>query len=359
MNRVTRIALSVLGIGVVLAAVFWAGTVVANRAPTSESDLNQSPVDVEVIEQRIGKSFSYSTTINRASLALAANLRPGVLTAMGDATDGSFSTGDKLYAIDGNWTILAEGDTPFYRSLGPGDRGADVSQVQRMLIAKGHLSGEADGQYGPRTAAASSRFQKAEGLPVTGSWERGSLVAAPSLPSALLPNAETAVIGSLVSEGAGIFLRPAADPSFVMTLSPSQAAAIPQDADITVRYGEYAWDAAIADVTQDNQSGASKLKLTAPDGSVVCGSECGVLPLQETTTVESTVLITPETQGPAVPLAALSIQPDGSATVTRIGTNGEEQLSVRVLASGQGVAIVDGLNIGDTVRLLDPAREAE
>jgi peptidoglycan hydrolase-like protein with peptidoglycan-binding domain len=47
----------------------------------------------------------------------------------------------------------------------PGDRGADVAEVQRDLKAIGY-SVTVDGSYGPRTARAVAHFQRANGLRV-------------------------------------------------------------------------------------------------------------------------------------------------------------------------------------------------
>ncbi len=44
----------------------------------------------------------------------------------------------------------------------------DVKSAQKALKAKGYDAGASDGAMGPRTRAALRKFQKAEGLHVTG-----------------------------------------------------------------------------------------------------------------------------------------------------------------------------------------------
>ena|SRR5947209_428991 len=49
-------------------------------------------------------------------------------------------------------------------ALKPGDRGAAVKLLQRALAHLGYSPGTIDGQYGPSTTHAVSRFQRASGL---------------------------------------------------------------------------------------------------------------------------------------------------------------------------------------------------
>ncbi len=50
----------------------------------------------------------------------------------------------------------------------PGDTGPAVVQLQQALAAKGYYQGNTDGKYGPRTVAAVSAFQLANGLKADG-----------------------------------------------------------------------------------------------------------------------------------------------------------------------------------------------
>lgn len=61
-------------------------------------------------------------------------------------------------------------DTPRVRLIRAGSRGEDVRDVQQRLLALGHKvePDELEGLYGPSTAAATSVFQGARGLPVDG-----------------------------------------------------------------------------------------------------------------------------------------------------------------------------------------------
>ena len=61
------------------------------------------------------------------------------------------------------------------------------------------------------------------------------------------------------------------------------------------------------------------------------------------------VTVAPEVSGPAVPVAAVRTDPDGSAWV-RLADGTRQQ--VTVLGSAGGVAVVDGLSAGDLVRVV-------
>jgi peptidoglycan hydrolase-like protein with peptidoglycan-binding domain len=54
------------------------------------------------------------------------------------------------------------------RTLRPGDRGADVKNLQQLLHVAGNSPGTADGVYGPMTETAVSAFQRARSITVDG-----------------------------------------------------------------------------------------------------------------------------------------------------------------------------------------------
>jgi len=55
----------------------------------------------------------------------------------------------------------------YLRTLRPGDRGADVYEVQRILINRGYYSSNPDGIYGEGMKAAIHRYQKDSDLPLS------------------------------------------------------------------------------------------------------------------------------------------------------------------------------------------------
>ncbi|MEU9029932.1 efflux RND transporter periplasmic adaptor subunit [Streptomyces sp. NPDC048383] len=98
---------------------------------------------------------------------------PGVLTWT--SPEGSAVERDaKLYEINGKPVRLMYGSTPMYRPLKAGDRGDDVKQLKRNLIALGWGTGldASDGTFTTGTTAAVKRWQKAHKVPETGEVAR-------------------------------------------------------------------------------------------------------------------------------------------------------------------------------------------
>lgn len=95
-----------------------------------------------------------------------------------------------------------------------------------------------------------------------------------------------------------------------------------------------------------NAENNTEMTLAAPDGGPVCGADCATLPGDEQLTLPSEVIVVPEVTGASVPAASVRTGTDG-ATYVRLADG--TQIAVTVVASGQGVAIVDGIDLGDVV----------
>lgn len=80
---------------------------------------------------------------------------------------------EELYSIvnyNTNVTIISGSYGPFsygFRRLKPGDRGADVQEVQKRLKQKGYYSGAIDGVYGDGTKIGLINFLKDKNMPIT------------------------------------------------------------------------------------------------------------------------------------------------------------------------------------------------
>ncbi|MFJ7776279.1 peptidoglycan-binding protein [Streptomyces yangpuensis] len=94
---------------------------------------------------------------------------PGVLTWVAD--EGATVERDgRLYEVNGRPVRLMYGSTPMYRQLRAGDKGEDVKQLKRNLLALGYGTGldAEDPVFTAGTTTAVKRWQKAHSAAQTG-----------------------------------------------------------------------------------------------------------------------------------------------------------------------------------------------
>lgn len=322
---------------------FWAGRMTTGASQVPAAD-GTSPRTVEVTTQEVGRSLTLVTAVTREFSVVATNRLPGTVTAVEDLQ--AIGPGDTLYSVEQTPVRAVAGDLPFYRDLGQGDEGEDVAQLQDALRALGLLSGPSDGQFGPDTERAVEEWQEMLGLEETGEIPLGRLVAIPQLPGPVRVDSSVIAPGLVLTGGEPVISVPGDHPEFVMHLSTAQADLIPGEATLTVTSGEDSWPAVIASSAPGDQG--TDLTLTAPDGSVVCGADCGSLSGAETTNLMTQVEIVPAVNGPAIPLSAITTETDGRTTVER--ADGTE-VEVSVEGIEDGIAVVDGLEPGEEILL--------
>lgn len=156
------------------------------------------------------------------------------------------------------------------------------------------------------------------------------------------------MVGKALGGGEDAVLAPTGQREFVLVVTQDQARLIPAEATVEITYEDHTWDAVISG-TELDEFGLTTLQLTAPDGGEVCGGECGVLPNDAQVTLRSEVVIVPQVAGTTVPAAAVATRADGTAYVTT--DSGE--VDVAVTGSGQGIAVVDRIEPGTRVQVLD------
>ncbi|WP_448073664.1 peptidoglycan-binding protein [Georgenia yuyongxinii] len=344
-----RMSAAFLAVVLLVAVGWWAGR--ATLKPVEVGEGGESPVYAKVAQGRVGRAIEVSATVRQPVRVVSVNHLAGVVTGVGEDVVGP---GDVLYEVVGRPVRAVPGSYPFYRDLVLGSRGPDVRQLQEYLIAAGYLSGTPDGVLGARTRAGIRNWQRANGQQqATGTLELGEVVAVPQLPT-VLSLGEGIRPGLSVTGGEDAVLAPTGERTFVLVLDDSQSRRVPADAAIAVMFEDQEWDAVITDMSVDD-SGFTVFELGGPDNTDVCRDACDLLPSGEELSLRSRVVIEPEIEGLTVPAAAVRTRANGSTYV--VMTNGAER-EVRVLGSGSGLVIVEGLTEGDDVQVLAGAEEA-
>jgi hypothetical protein len=166
-------------------AVAATAVVVRTRAGQSKSGAAGNVAGASlatVTRQTLESQQQVDGTLGYAGTFSVVNRSGGTITAL-PAVGQTVAQGQALYQVDGSPVTLLYGGTPAYRSLGPGDTGPDVAELNADLVAMGdastaQLSPRSDA-FGDATVTALEKVQRNLGVPVTGSLAIGSVVFLP------------------------------------------------------------------------------------------------------------------------------------------------------------------------------------
>jgi peptidoglycan hydrolase-like protein with peptidoglycan-binding domain len=240
-RRRLRVVVTATSIVVVAAVGAAAAGVDLTSKPSSAAQRSAlPPATTKVTRQTLTDTVSDSGTLSHGTSATITNRLTGTVTWL-PATGATVSRGKPIYEVDDNPVILLYGTLPAYRTLGPGDTGPDVLQLERNLHALGYRGFTVDDTYSSATATAVKKWQEALGLTETGTVDLGRVA-----------YAKAAVRVDTVKVGVGDVAQPGL-PVLTATGRP-QVAVI--DIDVA--------DAAVA------RKGAA-VKLELPDDSTIAG----------------------------------------------------------------------------------------
>ncbi|BAN03535.1 peptidoglycan-binding protein [Ilumatobacter coccineus] len=164
--------------------------------PTAEADLTV------VQPQRVDLTIEHEATGGVAAAATQSVPSPidGTVVAMIDP-GSKVEPGTVLAVVDDHPVTAIGGTIPMWRSLGVGDEGADVEQLEQALVGLGFdPDGEVtvDEQYTSATAAMVADWQTSYGADDTGSVDRYDVVV---LDRGMVVASVTATIGARVGDG--------------------------------------------------------------------------------------------------------------------------------------------------------------
>lgn len=344
MKAVGGIAALVLVAG----GAFWAGRTTL-KSPDAVEKAEPSSVTVKVVEQQVGRVLTLATSVRRATTPLAVNRLSGVVTSVGK--DGDAKAGSILYSVNRRAVRVVAGGTPFYRDLQDGASGPDVKQLQQALVATGAKL-EADGTWGSSTTQAVKKWQTDAGEEATGTMPLGEVVAVPKLPIPVQFDRSVLWPGAQLSGGEALLKTTSGQPSFAMEVTRAQEKLVPVGTTVRVKNGDITWEGVTGDpVPSKSGNGLNELPVTTASGGLLCGNQCDTLPAGGETSLLTDVVVIPPVTGPVVPVAAITTQPDGSTSVTVVKSGGDTTQKVTVKGVSDGLAVVDGVKVGDEVRV--------
>jgi peptidoglycan hydrolase-like protein with peptidoglycan-binding domain len=174
-----------------------------------------------VVERRsLSVRETVDGTLGYADSRAASSRSAGTVTRLPE--EGvTLRRGDALFDLDGaRGPILMYGAEPAWRTLEQGvSDGADVRALEANLATLGYDAGGAmrvDGHFDFATRAIVERWQRAEGLPVTGKVELGRVV---FLPGARRVGKLEVAVGAAVGPGAPVVTTTAARRSVTVQLA--------------------------------------------------------------------------------------------------------------------------------------------
>lgn len=303
---------------------------------------------VTVEEGTVQRSFNLNVQAAWAGGPAVINSSSGVLTEVKVSSGETVSSGQVAYTVDLSPVVFGTGKVPAFRDLEVGVKGLDVAQLQGMLRAAGVRSAEPDGDFGVGTAGEVKAWQRALGVPQTGSVSLGQVVFVPALPGVLAWE-EEAKVGARLSPGTAVGRILPGEPVFTMSLPTNQRALVEPGMAVLIRAGESEWKAQLGRIGEPTQEGTATAALVPADGgSSICGADCSRVPITGDAGLLARVVVVPAQEGPIVPVAALAVSSDGSSAVV---TEDGRDLPVSVVAAAGGKALVKGVNVGTKVRV--------
>lgn len=340
----------VVGIVALLAmggAVGWAAATVLTPAEDALDSTSHTYVSVE--QGAVGSSFQLNTIAEWSPVPVGTNRAAGVVTSIAVAPGDEVVPGSTLYSVNLRPVVVAQGDVPAFRSIGLDVIGPDVAQLQVMLTAGGFYNGDADGKAERGTVRAIKAWQKALGTEQSGVVELGDVVFVPTLPTRVALDDELVFRGATLVGGEEVVSGLPAAPEFELPVTEAQAVMMPAGTRVEITSPEAdEWVGYVTEQTSEPETSTVVVALAGEGGSVVCGDQCGQIPVTGTAMLQSEVVTVGQIEGLVVPSAALVTSADGQLGV--IGVDGA-QIPVSVVAAARGMSVIEGISAGTRVRL--------
>lgn len=344
MLRLRNISFFALGLAIGAGLTAWAAAYIWAPPAVTSLEVPQSLV-VSVTEDSIGRSIRFSATASWPVEGSVRSPRSGTLTSRHAAgTVITTTSGSQIFSVDLVASTAMEGDVPAFRDMSEGDSGPDIAQLQQFLISQGFFDGDADGEFNQPTRQSVHAWESASGYQADGIVQLGQVTFFTDLPVRLVLRSGVAT-GIPVTPGYELFDILGSAPQFHISVPIEQSEDLEPGQDVSVVHSSAEWSATTANSRLNLQTGSVTWDLVAPTGhGAPCGDDCVqvISPGESTRVVANVVVVEPRT-GPSLPVAAIrSSVADG----THIETPEGQKVTVTVVASDRGVAILDGVEIG-------------
>lgn len=341
MKRIAGLAVVAVAVGVVIG---WAARVIV--APV-ETESPAEPTVVTITHGEVSSTFTFGLTVRWRMSPVGPNAAEGVLTSLPDEALVA-EEGAVLYTVDLRPVSLAVGEVPMFRDIEPGVRGDDITAVQGMLAALGYRVG-AEGVADAATIQAVRAWQRELGMNADGVVRVGDVIIVPSAPVRVAANSEFG-LGDRLAGGESVLERFADSPETIMVLTEAQASLVPPGVRVRVSGpGGVTWtgEAGAARVREDGAE--IEVPVLAEDGGPICADECGEVAESSDGALMAQVFRVEPTEGLTVPATAITTDPGGQASVT---IEDGDRIDVAVVASADGMAIVEGDGISEGTRVV-------
>lgn len=346
MKRVLRVVLVLVVAAGLVFGGWWAGQ--AALEPPEDPFGPAVETAYTVVDGSVGRSLNFAAVAEWPMVDLARSGSAGVVTSVDVVAGDEVVAGSVVYSVDLRPVTIGVGAVPMFRDLFLRAEGPDVAQVQALLAEMGFFVGEVDGVFGRDMRDAVRVWQDANGLPDDGVVRVGDVMFVPSVPVRVVLG-DMVIVGASLGGGEVTVRRVTGDPVFVIPLALEQRGLVPLDAEVFVGHGAGVWEGMIGMVREDDQRSELLLEIVALDGGSLCGAECAAeVPLIGRSNYPAEVVVIPETSGPVVPIAAIQTSPDG-ATYVRAPDGG--QIPVTIVEASNGIAVVEGVGVGDVILL--------
>lgn len=323
---------------VAVLVTWWSAGTLAAPASGDQPTAELAPT-YTVAAGEVGVTIPAQGTVTFAEGPAGVAGRSGTLTTIDVDPKTSIRAGDVLFTVDMQPVVAARGTVPSYRELSHGAQGRDVAQLRRFLGL-----GPGD-EFDWTTYYAVAAWQEEVGLRADGVVRRGDLLFLPSLPTRGNA-ADDARVGSTVSPGQAVVTTVRERPAILVSadLGGGQLTA---GMTARVQVGERQVTGVLSGPIRSD--GLLSFTVETRGGRPVCGPRCAArLPIVGEPSVSVEIDLMPRETGLVVPDSALGVQPDGSSTVLE---HGGDAIPVDVVASGQGMSVVEGVAEGTVIEL--------